>query len=154
MNNWNSCWGLKKSPQPPQCPTFHVAQHFPTEPEWGALRSLWSAVSQVFQTLAWTKKLQESHQKFWPQEVSNYTSKPEGFGKDLIEPSTYSWLAHQDFGFRSSPRIADYFHYSCIVNVPFALGKTWPETGNMVPFNNLINILKITSENKITETVL
>lgn len=44
---------------PLNCPTFRAAQHFPTEPERGALRSLWSAVSQVFQTHAWTKKLQD-----------------------------------------------------------------------------------------------
>lgn len=56
---------------PLKCPTFHAAQHFPTKPEWGALRSLWLTVSQVFQTHAWTKKLQESHQKPGPQEVSS-----------------------------------------------------------------------------------
>lgn len=85
-------FGLTEEPNPNFCPkwtieipvevwkslhdllkltAFHVAQHFPAEPEWEALRSLWSAVSQVFQTHACTKKLQESHQKPWPQEVSS-----------------------------------------------------------------------------------
>lgn len=55
MNNWNSCWGLERSLQSPSHPPFPAAQHFPAEPGWGVPRSLWSAVSWVFQTQAWTR---------------------------------------------------------------------------------------------------